>query len=77
LTNIEKLCYSAAVTTFITGLHLTFIPNLIGISGYTSLLFLITGIAQLFGSYQFWKNGVIFGTMWVWAGPSSYWQYGW
>jgi len=49
LTNSEKLRYSAAVTTFITGiLHLTFVPNLIGISGYTSLFFLITGIAQLF-----------------------------
>ena len=49
MTNIKKLCYSAAVTTFITGiLHLTFVPNLIGISGYTSLFFLITGIAQLF-----------------------------
>jgi len=49
LTNIKKLCYSAAVTTFITGiLHLTFVPNLIGFSGYTSLFFFITGIAQLF-----------------------------
>ena len=49
MTNSEKLRYSAAVTTFITGiLHLTFVPNLIGISGYTSLFFLITGIAQLF-----------------------------
>lgn len=49
MTNSEKLRYSAAVTTFITGiLHLTFVPNLIGYSGYTSLFFLITGIAQLF-----------------------------
>jgi hypothetical protein len=49
LTNSEKLRYSASVTTFITGiLHLTFVPNLIGISGYTSLFFLITGTIQLF-----------------------------
>lgn len=63
--NIEKLCYSAAVTTFITGiLHLTFVPNLIGFSGYTSL-FLITGIAQLFWVVPILKK---WSNIWYYAG---------
>ena len=64
--NIEKLYYSAAVTTFITGiLHLTFVPNLIGFSGYTSLFFLITGIAQLI-----WVGPILkkWGNIWYYAG---------
>jgi uncharacterized membrane protein YuzA (DUF378 family) len=66
LTNIEKLCYSAAVTTFITGiLHLTFVPNLIGLSGYTSLFFLITGIAQLFWVVPILKK---WSNIWYYAG---------
>ena len=64
--NIEKLCYSAAVTTFITGiLHLTFVPNLIGISGYTSLFFLITGITQLFWVVPILKK---WSNIWYYAG---------
>lgn len=64
--NIEKLYSSAAVTTFITGiLHLTFVPNLIGFSGYTSLFFLITGIAQLI-----WVGPILkkWGNIWYYAG---------
>ena len=64
--NIEKLCYSAAVTTFITGiLHLTFVPNLIGFSGYTSLFFLITGITQLFWVVPILKK---WSNVWYYAG---------
>jgi uncharacterized membrane protein YuzA (DUF378 family) len=66
LTNSEKLRYSAAVTTFITGiLHLTFVPNLIGFSGYTSLFFLITGIAQLFWVVPILKK---WSNIWYYAG---------
>ena len=66
MTNSEKLRYSAAVTTFITGiLHLTFVPNLIGISGYTSLFFLITGIAQLFWVVPILKK---WSNIWYYAG---------
>jgi len=66
LTNIKKLCYSAAVTTFITGiLHLTFVPNLIGFSGYTSLFFFITGIAQLFWVVPILKK---WSNIWYYAG---------
>ena len=67
--NIEKLYYSATVTTFITGmLHLTFVPNLIGFSGYTSLFFLITGIAQLF-----WVGPILkkWANIWYYAGMSG------
>jgi hypothetical protein len=66
LINIKKLCYSAAVTTFITGiLHLTFVPNLIGFGGYTTLFFLITGIAQLF-----WVGPILkkWANIWYYAG---------
>ncbi len=66
MTNIKKLCYSAAVTTFITGiLHLTFVPNLIGFSGYTSLFFFITGIAQLFWVVPILKK---WSNIWYYAG---------
>jgi uncharacterized membrane protein YuzA (DUF378 family) len=66
LTNSEKLRYSAAVTTFITGiLHLTFVPNLIGFSGYTSLFFLITGFAQLFWVVPILKK---WSNIWYYAG---------
>jgi uncharacterized membrane protein YuzA (DUF378 family) len=66
LTNSEKLRYSAAVTTFITGiLHLSFVPNLIGFSGYTSLFFLITGIAQLFWVLPILKK---WSNIWYYAG---------
>lgn len=64
--NIKKLCYSAAVTTFITGiLHLTFVPNLIGFGGYTTLFFLITGIAQLFWVVPILKK---WSNIWYYAG---------
>jgi hypothetical protein len=66
LINIKKLCYSAAVTTFITGiLHLTFVPNLIGFGGYTTLFFLITGIAQLFWVVPILKK---WSNIWYYAG---------
>jgi len=66
LTNSEKLRYSAAVTTFITGiLHLTFVPNLIGISRSTSVFFLITGIAQLFWVVPILKK---WSNIWYYAG---------
>ena len=64
--NIKKLCYSAAVTTFITGiLHLTFVPNFIGFGGYTTLFFLITGIAQLFWVVPILKK---WSNIWYYAG---------
>ena len=64
--NIEKLCYSAAVTTFITGiLHLTFVPNLVGFSEYTSLFFLITGVTQLFWVVPILKK---WSNIWYYAG---------
>lgn len=66
LTNSKKLYYSAAVTTFITGiLHLTFVPNVIGFSGYTSLFFLITGFAQLFWAVPILKR---WGNIWYYVG---------
>jgi hypothetical protein len=66
LINIKKLCYSAAVTTFITGiLHLTFVPNFIGFGGYTTLFFLITGIAQLFWVVPILKK---WSNIWYYAG---------
>ena len=66
MTNSEKLRYSAAVTTFITGiLHLTFVPNLIGISRSTSVFFLITGIAQLFWVVPILKK---WSNIWYYAG---------
>jgi hypothetical protein len=46
------LYYAAAATTAIAGiLHLSLVPDIIGRNPNSGVFFLISGIAQYFGSY--------------------------